>query len=226
MKVLITNGSDNDKWYHEKQGLLLDVLSIGTTHYKVPNQNPFRIYGVRKEDGALLYTEAEYTEAHQERLQLREEVKELMRQNKAHEENIDGFMEDRNSLLRRIQQLSRGEQKKPVVLPREVAEAIEWFRKQGINNEIIYKLSSDANDGKYSNALFRWVNGDGDRDELMKALVNDYTVEETPEETSVKKVADMIRKWTNNPTFEDEEAECMDLAISIIERVKEIYSKV
>lgn len=70
---------------------------------------------------------------------------------------------------------------KKVALPREVAEAIEWFRRQCMSNEEIYELSFEPSDGKYASAINTWSDvGEGDGSLLMEALVNGYTVEEPP----------------------------------------------
>lgn len=70
-----------------------------------------------------------------------------------------------------------------VLLPREVAEEIERFRKKGYGNFTIMRLAFEA----YSDSLAirKWAfdsNGRGTPDLLIKALVNGYEIEETPEE--------------------------------------------
>jgi hypothetical protein len=70
-----------------------------------------------------------------------------------------------------------------VLLPREVAEAIENVRKRlGLSDEVIlYKTYINGWEAEWTEVLN--ANGDGNKAFLIaKALVNGYEIEETPEE--------------------------------------------
>ncbi len=72
-----------------------------------------------------------------------------------------------------------------VVLPKEVAEAIEYLRKRDVTNHRILKIAEEAVFTKTDLVIRRWAfdeDGAGNPDLLMKALVNGYLVEATPED--------------------------------------------
>jgi len=88
---------------------------------------------------------------------------------------------------------------KKVVLPKEVAGSIEWFRKQGSSNGEIYELSLQGDlDGLYAEKLFKWIDGKVDRDDLMQALVNGYAVEQTKEERLREGIEKTYSEWVNS----------------------------
>lgn len=71
-----------------------------------------------------------------------------------------------------------------VIVPREVAEAIETVRKDDVSNfQIIHQTSGAMFTEPYL-VLKRWSFGKqgGTVDDLMRALVNGYEVEKSPEE--------------------------------------------
>ncbi len=69
-----------------------------------------------------------------------------------------------------------------VTIPREVAEAIEKARRDGYNNRMIIHASNGDMVGPYTLDLARYTERSGNFDILMRALVNGYIVEKSPEE--------------------------------------------
>jgi len=73
-----------------------------------------------------------------------------------------------------------------VKLPREVAEAIEELRSNGVSNFGILHRAYNAVESEPDLAITRWAfdSGEGTPDLLMHALVNGYEIEieKTPEE--------------------------------------------
>ncbi|MGR6115866.1 DUF1642 domain-containing protein [Aeribacillus composti] len=83
-----------------------------------------------------------------------------------------------------------------VLLPREVAEDIERLRKKGCSNFTIVRLAFEAY-SDYS-TIRKWafdINGRGTPDLLMKALVNGYEIEETPEEKLRQYYSDVYEQY-------------------------------
>lgn len=64
-----------------------------------------------------------------------------------------------------------------VTLPRDVAEAIEYFREKGHTDAYIVSRSVVGGVGGHEISLVNF-----DKDALMSALVNSCTIEQTPEE--------------------------------------------
>ncbi len=62
-----------------------------------------------------------------------------------------------------------------VILPRDVAEAIEHFRKKDHTNAYIVSRAVRGGVGRYELALVQF-----DKYALMSALVNVYAIEQTP----------------------------------------------
>ncbi|WP_019536558.1 hypothetical protein [Paenibacillus ginsengihumi] len=113
--------------------------------------------------------ELNVVEIHQELLQRREEVAELMRRLELAEKAGENAAREVNRLSAEL------EQRKPVVLPGEVAKAIEWARKsvRPTNRDILeYVINPD---GSYP-TIVEW--GRTNFDELLEALVNGYTIKE------------------------------------------------
>lgn len=66
-------------------------------------------------------------------------------------------------------------------IPREVAEAIEKSIEDGFSNmDILYDLTSGYYD--FTGKAGEWLENGGDFDVLLSALVNGYTIEQTPED--------------------------------------------
>ncbi|WP_110933779.1 DUF1642 domain-containing protein [Paenibacillus bouchesdurhonensis] len=114
--------------------------------------------------------------------------------------------------------------RKKVSVPQDVAEAIEWFRAQSLTNEEIYELSLDPSDGKYADALHVWSDiGPGDGNMLMEALVNGYTVKQSPEERLQQEIEDLIQEWWFSPMTTDKDVAmaAKELAGKIVEHAKQ-----
>ncbi|WP_135553291.1 hypothetical protein [Paenibacillus cymbidii] len=171
--------------------------------------------------GLLYYSEEEYDAVHKELLQRREEVEKMTVYKERMEASVLG--QTQNRLLRAVELLTEWKGKnakleeekqqllqtieratedhKPVVLPREVAAAIETCR-----NAYLSAISI-VTSMEHVSSLFRdystpvldaltvikdyaqKVIGGGEN--LLRALVNGYTVEPTEEELQ----RDAIRKW-------------------------------
>jgi hypothetical protein len=70
-----------------------------------------------------------------------------------------------------------------VTLPREVAEAIEKLRRLGKDNRSIIGAANGEVFGPNSDIVWKFASADsGNFELLLSALVNDYTVEQTPED--------------------------------------------
>jgi hypothetical protein len=71
-----------------------------------------------------------------------------------------------------------------VIIPKDVAEAIEVYRGKGFSNaSIIATACTNVGVGAHAKSLVYYIVGETDSsDKLMSALVNGYTVEQTPEE--------------------------------------------
>ncbi len=72
-----------------------------------------------------------------------------------------------------------------VTLPREVADAIEEMRGKGTSNFGVLRRAYGAISIEPDLTLKKWAfdgEGDGTPDELMRALVNGYEVEKSPED--------------------------------------------
>lgn len=72
-----------------------------------------------------------------------------------------------------------------VILPRDVAEAIEKLRSYGFSNWNVMDKAQGAICSEPDLTLHKWAfaeEGEGTPDVLMSALVNGYTIEQTREE--------------------------------------------
>lgn len=78
-----------------------------------------------------------------------------------------------------------------VILPKDVAEAIEYYREMGLNNYyIITQCTSNP-------TIFDYASKHGNYEWLMNALVNGYDTEQTPEE----EVRERFRGHTETLSF-------------------------
>ncbi|WP_055108928.1 hypothetical protein [Paenibacillus ihumii] len=85
-----------------------------------------------------------------------------------------------------------------VMLPRDVAEAIESFRDEGHDNDYIMRyLARDlSNGGTPSNRLVTLKNYSRENGgQLIQALANGYTVEQSPEERLHAEVKELLGDW-------------------------------
>ena len=84
------------------------------------------------------------------------------------------------------------------ILPKEVAEAIEKLRADGMNNYAIMVCAQHANCDESLLVIQDWAFEceaySGKTDNLMNALVNGYEVEKTPEE-KVREYYESIERW-------------------------------
>lgn len=69
-----------------------------------------------------------------------------------------------------------------VRLPKEVAEAIDYFRSIGYSNIGIIREVSDPQTSESGRTLKKFLTDDGDYNVLMDALINGFEVEQTPED--------------------------------------------
>ena len=158
--------------------------------YQVVEEGPFIGQSIPYDNCFVLpeertYTEAEYVAVHQELLRRREQVKEL-----------EG---EREKLLQQIERSV--DEQKPVVLPREVAEAINICKNAGLMGfEIITSIDRVSSLFRgYSkpvlNSLvcirdYAWKN----QARILMALVNGYVVEDQTSPLALE-LAGMIREW-------------------------------
>lgn len=214
-KVLITNGSVVGTWYEGKEGTIYDIGHIAKLNYMLKENDlpsPFH-RGVRKEDGDLLYTEAEYNEIREQRDKAIDDLAK-------HAKELADLRQERQMLLETIERAA-GEQEL-VELPRDVAEAIEWFREQKLTNEEIYEFSLDPQDGLYADILHSWSdNGPGDGTMLMSALVNGYTIEQTPAERFQSDVQNLLKDWLGSNL---DEKLIDQLASQIVEHAQQLQT--
>lgn len=243
MKVLITNGSNKATWYYGRQGELHPVLYIKDAHYFVSDWDNDGPAGVHIPDGELLYTEVEYNEINQERLMRREELRKLMfvneslgQANHRYCQTYRAMTKERVGLLRELKEARADEKlavanadrmtdeiielkkhidKKLVDLPRDVAKAIDYFKENEFNFEAIYNMSFRNTDGTMAQALYTWVNGDGSHSELMTALVNGYTIEQTKEDHINKGLKQLVETWIKEDTLGSDSSDAEQLATRI-----------
>ena len=93
---------------------------------------------------------------------------------------------------------------KKVVLPKEVAEAIEYYRSPQMDftlqsfARIMFRFFENG-DNQWTITLKNFVHKDGKGDVLMQALVNGYTVEQTKEERLREGIEKIIDESDMNP---------------------------
>lgn len=221
-----------------------------------PEGGSFGPSGVHCPDGELLYTTAEYTELKQARLMHQQDNKAYLLEQECHLNRIEVLEEGNkglcNDLKRAYEEIYKQKRAceaerearllaearleiaesdhQPVVLPKEVAEALDTCKlvMSGIqivsNLDVIGHLFRDypvtVIDALWKIKHFaQQVIGGGQ--DLMSALVNGYTVD-SPEDAAISEVADMLNKWTdedyvNKGSIGEENRE---FAKEIIERVK------
>lgn len=103
--------------------------------------------------------------------------------------------------IRKINEGGIGMNNAKVMVTKEVAEAIEELRKDGISNFHIMRLAYEAVVNPTYLTIRHWSfnGGGGSPDLLIQALVNGYTVEKSPEE----KVREYYDRCRNNATIAD-----------------------
>ncbi|MNW38928.1 hypothetical protein D3C74_160080 [compost metagenome] len=116
--------------------------------------------------------------------------------------------------------------RRKVELPKEVAEAIESYRHEGHDNDYIIKcLTRNTRDTAFKRlgTLFSYCDQNGHL--LISALVNGYTVEQTPEERLQEKLEGLIMEWYEAPGTDDGiEADVRWLATQIVAQAKELIT--
>ncbi|WEK53289.1 MAG: hypothetical protein P0Y55_11895 [Candidatus Cohnella colombiensis] len=198
------------------------------------------------------YSLAEYTEVHQELLQRREKVKELMSRLEVAEADekravavADRFRDEviqlkrerrkicemanrrEDELLKQIDELRKAlkesnqehqrlmernakllderdeaQEAKKVTLPREVAEAIEYFRERpGAygNIDFFYHLrfENDTDLNEQALAIIDYKNTNGN--DFIRALVNGYTIEQTPWDRFQHGIDKLLEEYSRIP---------------------------
>jgi hypothetical protein len=120
--------------------------------------------------------------------------------------------EERQMLLNTIERSVEEQQK--VILPREVAEAIEYFREPPLfsNFDIIVLATrkEQPGDNRHTLALINYARNNIDN--FVMALVNGYTVEQTLQERIRQGVQKIYEQWTQIPSTGDDQADGADLA--------------
>ncbi|TYA10959.1 hypothetical protein FRY98_24650 [Paenibacillus faecis] len=187
-KVLITNGSVVGTWYEGKAGMIYDVSFVSNTNYMLKENDlpsPFH-RGVRKEDGELLYTEAEYNEILRQRDKAIDDLAK-------HAKEMADLIQGRQILLETIEKAA-GEQEL-VELPREVAEALKDFKEDGRDiDEIIHRMLDVHTFGSDRLTVIRSYASENGWN-FISALVNGYTIEQTPAERFQADVQTLLKDW-------------------------------
>lgn len=122
-----------------------------------------------------------------------------------HAKELAALRQERQMLLETIEKAA-GEQQL-VELPREVAKAIEFLRDGGISDFGIVALSDQTPmlGRDYSAETIehlRKIRSYPLGDKILKALVNGYTIEKTPEERLFNEIEEIILDWHEAPRGE------------------------
>ncbi|CAM5794744.1 hypothetical protein [Brevibacillus borstelensis] len=154
-----------------------------------------------------LYTEAEYNKLVNEQEALKKHFDELLGVYKS-------VSEEKRLLQEEINQLVAG---KKVPLPQGVAEALKCAQER-FSEPSIMKMIDLQKDGYGLSAVYCWVYAAGTALEIqrktliMRALVNGYTIDETPRERIKRGVQEIYDEWTTIPTTGDDQKDGDDLA--------------
>jgi hypothetical protein len=86
-----------------------------------------------------------------------------------------------------------------ITLPKEVADAVEYYRSQGFSDaSIVATAVTNGGVGSRAKALVYFVTANkGNSDVLMHALVNGFDVEKTPEIMLREYWADVMFRWSD-----------------------------
>lgn len=147
-------------------------------------------------DEGKTYTEAQYSEQVKKVTKLEEDRTQLLKE-------INVLKADKELLLETIEEEERNSK---VELPREVAEAIErvsaMFNNYGILKRFFLGLTDERYHTEENQTLFNYINNiDDGLNNILKALVNGYTVKDEQAELE-EQVYKMIDVWM------DEEYQC------------------
>lgn len=205
--VLITSGSDEDTWYFGQQGSVFEVDDISYSVYLIKGDH-FR--GVRKEDGELLYTEAEYNEVREQRDKAIDDLAK-------HAKEMADLRHERQMLLETIERAA-GEQEL-VELPRDVAGAIEYFKDDGDDIDDIIRLLVNNWASERLTVLRGYATYHGF--EFISALVNGYTIKQTPTERFQADVQNLLKDWLGSNL---DEKLIDQLASQIVEHAQQLQT--
>jgi undecaprenyl pyrophosphate synthase len=129
--------------------------------------------------------------------------------------------EEKALLLQTIENESMG--RKPVVLPKEVAEAIEYYKngpfgftKYGILDAILHNSRKEDTAVR---KMLKALNENEPWDILLEAIVNSYTVEQTPEEIFDQGVREICEKWAN-----EQETSPVDLVVRVVGLARSVWT--
>lgn len=222
---------------------ILEVEKKNPEEYRVTRGSYERV--TIKVSDCVLYAQevTVYPEYYQELLQRREEVRQLTLERDGYLQRIEDDNRDVRTLRRDNKWLKeqlealRNSQPEKVMLPKQVAKAIELVQAQdkAWNCYSIFGLLDRVNvamrNGHCTRAVKEiayWVSGDvSRRDVLVQALVNDYTIEE-PEKTDEDKFKDgfhhLYRRISDEYSSLNPEKRRAKLADHLNTLAREIYS--
>ncbi|PAD73944.1 hypothetical protein [Paenibacillus campinasensis] len=217
--VLIKNG-DNGTWYKDRKGKAYPISDYTDGYFYTT------VCGhgtVRREDGELLYTKAEYDELLSVCNELRRRFNKSIDDLARHARELVELKEERTTLLQKIER-AVDEDAKKVELPREVAEAIEDFRKDGHDVDYIMRNLVKASPDRTRRLQILQDFSLSRGSELIMALINGYTVEQTPGKRLHAKVEELIYSWLDSPVDEAGAEEIHRLADRIVEQAQELIT--
>ncbi|MDR6883061.1 hypothetical protein [Bacillus sp. 3255] len=199
MKAIIQRW-ENDNWYKGMLNEQFFVEPAGTSHYYVRGKGVHAGKTIKSEhcDIVILGTT----------------LSEMVG-------NIEVLEEERVLLLKQIER--ELERQKPVVIPLDVADAIEYFRSCGYRNiDFVKYLFGVERDGfnQQSLTIKEFIHDNGGGDLFLKALVNDYTIETL--ESKIEAAIRAIHKEWKQLDFPDVQESDEHLTKCITERVSEI----
>lgn len=202
-KVLILVGNDFATWYYGKGGETYQATGKDGDYYEV---GPL-LKRVHKNHCLFYYTEAEYKEVLQQR-----------------DKAIDDLAKHAGEMAQLRRELGELRDGKKVELPQDVAIAIESFRDNGWNSEDIFLISENPDDGEWAATLYKWKRSSASAGRnLMIALANGYTIEQSPEEMLQQEIEDLIQEWWFSPTVAEKDiaVAAKELAGKIVENAKQ-----
>lgn len=153
-----------------------------------------------------LYTEAEYKKLLNKQIKSADEHIELKARFNALKEAFKTVTKEKELLQEEINQLVTG---KKVALPYDAANELEKFHLEYGRRHWKWKVLDMMwkNDERVGH-LRRKVGFE----EILSALVNGYTIQETPQERIKRGVREIYEKWTTIPTTGDDKEDGEDLA--------------
>ncbi|MNW41739.1 hypothetical protein D3C74_188880 [compost metagenome] len=204
--VLITNGNRQGTWYKGHKNKACQISDYTDKYFRTTSCGDGTVL---REDGALLFTEAEYNEILQQRDKMIDDLK-------RHAQTIVDMQNELNA------------SREMVELPRDVAEAIEFLRQRKFSDFGIIALSDQIPmlDRVYSAKIIEHLKNIHSyplMHKIVRALVNGYTIEQTPEERLQAKVEGMISSWYKSPYSDaGPDEDIHQLAAQIVEQAKQL----